>query len=231
MSFSLETLLKSIDLPSAEIGPTCVCGAPVRHYRDVCDVCRAVQHIADRRLLLGASRRSLPDMPWAVWGEGWTSTCARGIVAALGHWTRAKGNLVLCGPTGCGKTTAAVARARKLLEQAERPCPPEDFRFACGVRFAAAADLATARKQHPLGSGEPVEIETAIDASLLILDELGYESQQDTAIPELADIRYRKNRITITTTGLRPAEMVARYGEATVRKLVGGGQLVSAFEV
>ena len=230
MSFSLDSLLSALNVPSGEISPTCVCGVPVRHYRDTCDNCKATQRKADRRLLLGASLRSLPAMPWAFWVGDWAQTCDEKILAALGRWVRAKGNLVLCGPTGCGKTTASVARIRKLLAQAEQPCSPEDFRFACGIRFAGAADLATARKQHPLGSGEPFVIEEAIDASLLILDELGYESQQDTAIPELADIRYRKGRLTITTTGLRPAEMVARYGEATVRKLIGQGKIVSAFE-
>lgn len=230
MNFSLETVLKALNMPESDSRPTCVCGVPVRYYRDVCDACRETKRLADRRLLLGPSRRALSDMPWAVWGGKWATTSAKSIVAELGRWVPAKGNLVLCGPTGCGKTTASVARIRKLVESAEQTCPPEDFRFACGVRFAAAADLATARKQHPLGSGEPIEIEAAIDATLLILDEVGFESQQDTAIPELADIRYRKARTTITTTGLTPAEMIARYGEATVRKLVGSGKLISAFE-
>lgn len=169
-------------------------------------------------------------MPWAVWGGDWTKTSHRGIVAVLGHWTREKGNLVLCGPSGSGKTTGAVARCRNILSAAEKRGTPEEFRFACGIRFATAADLATARRQHPLGDGEPFEIEEAIAAPLLILDELGFESQADTAIPELADIRYRKNRLTITTTGLKEAEMIARYGEATVRKLTASGKLVDVFE-
>lgn len=230
MTFDIGELLRAINAPIGDVAPTCVCGVPVRQYRDTCPQCRQVQRAADRRLLLGAAMRSLPAIPWAVWGGDWTKTSERSIVATLGHWTREKGNLLLCAPSGAGKTTGAIARSKNILSATEKRGTPDDFRFACGIRFATAADLATARRQHALGQGEPWEIEEAIEATLLILDELGFEPQVDTAIPELADIRYRKNRLTITTTGLRPNELTSRYGEATVRKLIGQGKLVSAFE-
>lgn len=229
MTFDIGSLLRALEVQATEQAPTCICGAPVRHYRDVCPQCRENQRAADRHLLLSASSRSLPAMPWAVWGGAWASRCNGHVVSLLGHWTREKGNLVLCGPSGSGKTTATVARTRAILSAVERRGTPDDFRFACGIRFATAVDLATARRQHPLGAGEPFELEEAFEATLLILDELGFEPQADTAIPELADIRYRKGKLTITTTGLRPEEMVSRYGEATVRKLVANGKLETVF--
>lgn len=224
--FDLDTLLKAINAPTGETTPTCVCGAAVRFYRDVCPECQAAQRTADRRLRLGEAYRSLAGLPWAFWSGSWVKTSHPTIVAELGQWTRAKGNLVLSGPSGCGKTTGAVARARVILDNAIKQADPETFRFACGIRFASALDLATARKQWQLGNGEPPEIEEAIDASLLILDELGFEPQADTAIPELADLRYRKNRLTITTSGLSEAELVSRYGEATIRKLIAQGRIL-----
>jgi len=226
MKFSLDDVLRVLNIPAAEFPPECVCGEPVQYYRQSCPKCQELQRLADRRLLLGEAIRSLAGFPWAVWGGKWESDCQYVIVSALGHWTRAKGNMLLSGPSGCGKTTASVARARMILQKAEKEGTPDEFRFACGIRFASALDLSTARKQHALGHGEPPEIETALDAELLILDELGFEAQTDTVIPELADLRYRKNRLTITTTGLRPAELVSRYGEATVRKLCGQKDMV-----
>lgn len=227
--FDLDSLLKAINAPAGEIAPTCVCGVAVRFYRDVCPDCIVAQRLADRRLRLGEAHRSLAGLPWAVWGGRWTKDASPVIVEAVRLWTRAKGNLILTGASGCGKTSGAVARSRVILSKAEKGGEPEDFRFACGIRFAAAVDLATARKQWQLGHGEPPEIETAIDATLLILDELGFEPQTDTAIPELADLRYRKNRLTITTSGLRESELIARYGEATVRKLTAMGRIIDGF--
>ena len=230
MKYSLDDVLRALNVPAAESPPECVCGEPVQYYRQSCPKCQSAQKAADRRLLLGESIRSLAGFPWAVWGKDWANLSQPIIVATMSRWTRAKGNVLLSGPSGCGKTSASVARARMILQKAEKGGTPEEFRFACGIRFASALDLSTARKQHALGHGEPPEIETALDAELLILDELGFESQADTVIPELADLRYRKGKITITTTGLRSGELVARYGEATIRKLSNNNIVEGAFE-
>lgn len=208
----------------------CVCGAPVERFRELCPDCKDRRRAEDRRLLLSSAHRSFPEMPWARWnGLADTGKIDPRVLSSVGHWMRSKGNLVLCGPSGCGKTTACVARARKILDQAERGADRDTFEWATGIRFATAGDLAKARRQWPLGDGEPPELEDAARATLLVLDDLGYEPQADPAIPELIDLRYRRGRLTITTTGLTTAELGKRYGEATVRKLIASGEALELF--
>lgn len=215
-----------------ELERTCdICGAKVQRIRERCADCRTRMAQQDRKLQLGCAYASLPAMPWAERGGAYEQQCNPVVIAAMGRWTRAKGNLVVVGPTGCGKTSAAVARIRAILSRALQGADRASFEFAAGIRFTTASEIAIARKRWPLGDGEAPEVEDAITATLLVLDELGYESQGDTAVPEIIDARYRKGKLTIATSGQTRDGLVARYGDATVRKLVAAGQLVDAFEV
>lgn len=231
MHFEFADLLRTLvqgPIPES-VPPLCDCGAPVRRHRELCADCLLRQRRADRSLLLAHARASLPTMPWARCGGGWEPTADPQILDAVAHWTREKGNLVLLGRTGCGKTTAVVARIRGMLDRAERELDAQAFRWAAGIRFAVAADLALSRKRWSLGNGEAPEVEDAMRATLLVLDELGFEPQWDTAIPEVVDLRYRRGLLTIATSGCTSEKLSARYGEATVRKLVAGGRQIDAF--
>lgn len=209
--------------------PKCRCGADVQHWRDMCPQCRKKQKVADRRAMLSCASSTLPTMTWAS-AECDISTVTRpGLARVLGTWSMADGSLLVCGPSGSGKTTAVVAKVRRMLREALMSKSKSEFEFARGIRFVTASDVAVARKQHPLGLGDPAIIDTARHATLLVLDELGYEPQVDNAIQDLANYRYAQGRPTFTTSGLRYEEVVERYGVATARKLIGTGKLISLF--
>ena len=230
LSELLEALKKDSKAPLEYYCEDCLTVVPHRRMR--CPACKAKQIEADRRLVLQPAIQSLPEMPWAKWGSGLAKSCAKPIFEAVRAWDRTQGSLVLLGPSGCGKTSTVVARVRGMLDMAASgKVDRAGFQFVTGIRFITAADIARDRKNWPLGGGESPLVEEAIEATLLILDELGFEAQTDTAIPEVVDVRYRNKRPTITTSGLQKARLTERYGEATSRKLAGGvGAIVEAFD-
>lgn len=207
----------------------CLCGVEVPEWRALCAECQEKQRKADRAMLLRKAYASLPAMPWAVWGS-LDGVCRAPIVAAIRAWKAGDQGLILAGPSGSGKTSACVAKLRRILDLTrDKQVSLDKFRFAARIRFAVAADLALARRKWKLGDGESPAIEEAIGASLLVLDELGYEPTSDTAIPEIIDARSRRAAPTIVTTGLRFAEIQERYGEATARKMICRGKVVEAW--
>lgn len=225
----LKDLLGGIELepPSPFL---CQCGAEVSTWREQCPDCQVKQRKADRGLLLGGAYSTLPAMPGAFWDQ-LDGRVNPTVVAALRAWRGGDAGLLITGPSGCGKTTACVAKVRLILDTArDKDVPRDKFKFAARMRFVVAADLAIARRQWSLGNGEAPEVKDAIDASLLVLDEVGYESTADTAIPETIDARYRRGLPTIVTTGLRFEAVEKRYGEATTRKLLGRGKVVDAWK-
>jgi DNA replication protein DnaC len=136
------------------------------------------------------------------------------------------GNLLLAGPTGTGKTLAAVHAVLLLWQRriAEyRPLPK--------VLFVKHTQLATARRNSRLGQ-ESQLIEDAIGAELLVVDDLGQADDRDPALFEVIDARYDVGRPTIATTGLNTAEFKERIGETVLRRLLQAkraGRLVSTF--
>src|SRR5690606_37540086 len=125
--------------------------------------------------------------------------------------------LTLLGPTGSGKSSTAAAIVDRLVREAadksmaERSLDP--FWFARRIRWAKTYSLVRARREHPLGEGEAPLVKGAIDASLLILDDLGNEPA-DPVIFEVLDARYDCSAPTLVTSGLRQPEIRSRYGEA-----------------
>jgi hypothetical protein len=175
---------------------------------------------------------ALPAWPKAQSADGRRAKMAPGFIeAAEAFDPDTTGNLLLAGPTGAGKTLAAL-HAVLLLWQRRlavfRPLPL--------VLFVKHTSLATARRNSRLGQ-ESQLIEDAIGAELLIIDDLGQAEDKDPALFEVIDARYDAGRPTIATTGLDPAApdkdgFNARIGEAPLRRLLQTkrpGKLVSTF--
>ncbi|MCG8423877.1 MAG: ATP-binding protein [Proteobacteria bacterium] len=126
--------------------------------------------------------------------------------------------LVLAGPVGCGKTTAA---ARWLTQSTSRGTYLEPY----PRRFLAIAELARLNRFNAAAM-EPVE-----QAAALVVDDLGAEFLDDkggfaSLFDAVMDARYRHLLPTVITTNLRSDEFRARYGERTVDRLREHGQFV-----
>lgn len=144
---------------------------------------------------------------------------------------------VLAGTTGAGKTSSVIAALRRLRNQAEADAIATPglqatehpmLNMLAGMWWFTGSELASARRQHPMGQGVSPIVKNAKGAALLIIDELGYEDFS----PELSEVihlRESQRRPTIVTTGLTPAAFRTRYGDATWRKLTTDGLVIEGF--
>ncbi len=176
-----------------------------------------------------------PGMQWARLGsDRFTEKVAKPsprMAKFAERWGRHVGSLIIWGPTGMGKTAATVAVIHRLLEETkELSMPYKRVRWAYGIRYIKAADLVVARRNSRLG-GEADIIEQANEASLLVLDELGFEEPYNRIPHDVLDKRYDggnfRNKPTIVTTGRKYREFVARYGSSFVRRVSDRGHLIN----
>lgn len=129
------------------------------------------------------------------------------------------------GPPGSGKTSLAVAAFRVVVEAAaaEGPMPlPGLARRGDGLthRCFSAHALAKARAFHPLGEGEAPAVLAALNADLLLLDELGGEdARYASSVTEVIYERHAANRPTWITTGVDPKAIATRYGGGIARRV------------
>ncbi|MCA9598015.1 MAG: ATP-binding protein [Myxococcales bacterium] len=130
------------------------------------------------------------------------------------RWNPSLGSLLLSGPTGIGKTATVRRALRRLVREAEHDRVP-----VLATRWATASRIALARRQSPLGAGEPEELTRAVEVPLLVIDELGFEPL-DEGLFDVLDERYQRALPVIVTSGLRVTELRDRYGAAALRRLV-----------
>lgn len=178
------------------------------------------------------SQSGLPPWPWCDFGTerfAEVSRRSRGMASFCSKWKRVQGSAVLSGPTAIGKTVCLVALGRRIIKRLaeDPPLSPKLAAWARRVRFCPSDSLVMARKGHPLGRGEAPEIERASSAGLLLLDNLGNESEdRDGVLFQLIDRRYMAGLPTVLTTHLKESELRQRYGDAMVRRIVDHGSFV-----
>ena len=170
----------------------------------------------------GALRRALPPWRWARIGDPtWLARVPdRRLRQLAERWTPTSGSVLLSGPSGAGKTSACVALAWRLLGEA---CEAGDVEHvACSAAWVSALDLADDwRRSQYDREGSPLA--HAQRARVVVLDELGQEDARPAWLLELVEPRYQRGAPTITTTGLRLADLTDRYGSGAVRRLVEPG--------
>lgn len=144
------------------------------------------------------------DQPPAVKAE-----LAAWRAAAVHHFSAAgprPGNLVLIGPSGVGKTYAALAIAK-------------DLHYAgASVVFAPILEMLGAMRR----AGREFAVGPYAAAQVLVLDDLGIERTTDWTREQCLEIinaRWLDARPTIVTTNLDPPELAGAIGEPTWDRL------------
>lgn len=158
--------------------------------------------------------------------------------------TYTSGAALLLGKTGIGKTLTALVMARKfaaareqarllngsaenLAEECTHARPPGRL----AVAWLACSALPRLVSSQPFGR-EPEELARAKRAPLAVLDDVTW-GDNDKALLELIAHRYDHGLPSIATAGATRAELVTRFGDAVVRRLLEcrgvKGLLVEAF--
>lgn len=208
------------------------CGATVNYHKAMrCDPC---DRKADRVRRLEAARESVPQR------FAWARLEDPRMVKLVGHERIAEARLalaqervVLAGAPGAGKTSLACAMLRELHDSAARDDAPEALvRRAAGSLFVSAYDLSKARARHPLGQGEAPLVERAMNATTLVIDDLGSERDGfQSAVTEVLYERHAECRVTWVTTWLDVRQAEERYGGGIARRLFEGARRIALGKV
>lgn len=138
------------------------------------------------------------------------------LVTEITTWAATEGplpNLVLFGPTGTGKTFAAVAAARVRFDAGDE------------VQFWPIVELLDAIRPN----GDPDAWNAAVyDAQVLILDDLGAARATDWTderLYALVNRRWLDERPTIVTTNLHPRDLATNIGDRMASRVLGGAMV------
>lgn len=207
------------------------CTSRVPSRGDACATC-AERYARELRVMsLARVRASLP--------VGWDHAASHPIRSELQRiatsWARAHGNLLLCGGTGAGKTSACVALVQRMIRRAEATATPApDVAFVARARFVSWPAILEGDRQQALGKGEARATKQAVRASLLILDEVGIDADRrsPTLLRYIIDERSRDaTKRTIVTTGLTRADLEAKFDPSIARKIIGPtGECLQVFD-
>ena len=222
------------------IAPCAECGAEVTAkipdfargmYRAHCEPCSvkaaaAQSEAEEAKERSQAATRFEAGIPKAYrWAAVGSPTLRDRVQAPGGHLDAltarvgaARGNLILAGPAGTGKTSMAVAGLRALCESK---------RYRLGAKFFHASQLGVVRIQTPAGHGESPMVLSAMTCELALIDDVGSErATANNAIPDIIQWRHAEQLPTWITTGLSHAQLVDRYNDGTVRRLLENAEVI-----
>ncbi len=126
------------------------------------------------------------------------------------------GNLLLCGGTGLGKTHLSTSAAAVIINKGY------DVVYDTAVNIFAAFEHD--RFERSYNSQEPTQSSKFFDCDLLIIDDLGVELTNQFTISclyNLINTRIASDKAMIINTNLTHKELVARYENRIVSRLLG----------
>lgn len=119
-------------------------------------------------------------------------------------------SLALTGVTGAGKTSLVVALFATWFARHRDE----------GARFVTAIELGLSRSRHPLGHDDPPAVTAALEAPLLILDDLGAEAPMHAdVVRQVLHGRHNDDLPTWVTSGLSQAALAQRFDGGLARRL------------
>ncbi len=127
--------------------------------------------------------------------------------------------VVLVGPGGSGKSMLAAAILGTIMARALDGDAEAGTRIV-GAQWLGAPHLARARQATRLGD-EPEIIHLAMVATIVVIDDLGIEvADPSGALTEIVWTRSEEGKHTIVTTGRPRAQLLERYGDGVLRRLI-----------
>ncbi len=147
------------------------------------------------------------------------------LFRAVDGWDWPDGNLLLSGPTGLGKSSAAGHLVRRLCGRGVAN-GGEDLERAQAIRWQDALELMAGERETPLGD-TPDVLQRCQRARLLVIDDLKapVSLARNELLERTLQFRYDAGLPTVTTTGLSDVELLRAFGDALCRKLLEcGGQ-------
>lgn len=198
----------------------CACGKPfdgAKNFR-----CRDCWRASKLETALAPMRESVPKrFRWAMSGGPELGQRVKASPDLVARALKAppSGDMLLHGDTATGKTSLVVAMLDAWVRQ-----DPEQ---RAGARFVESYWLAGARARHALGQGEAPAVTSAMKATLLVLDDLGSESDdRRNVIADVVFHRHNEELPTWITTGFTVEQLVNRYGSQVIRRIVEQGKRV-----
>ncbi len=134
-----------------------------------------------------------------------------------------RGNLLLVGKTGTGKTHISTAIAREIIKMG--------FDVLYDTAQNIFSDFETDRFKNSYSQTEP-KADKYLECDLLILDDLGTEFVTPftlSCLYNLINTRQNRGLSTIISTNLSPDELSKRYEDRIYSRLIGSGYRVLAF--
>jgi DNA replication protein DnaC len=141
-----------------------------------------------------------------------------------------RGGVLLRGASGMGKTSLAVAKLRQIMTDAKNAVDASHWGiYRRGLRTEFVTALALAQATHEHGSGRssraPI-VNKALHASVLVLDELGMETNiyksSAASVLEVMHTRNANQAPMIVTTYLARKDLEKLYGDGIARRLEQG---------
>lgn len=177
------------------------------------------------------TQKNLPSWKFARFGNKvWESRCDERVLRAVREWSPMKlsngklvaQSMVICAPSGAGKSTATLARlydASKRLKDATIE-GKSTVRYPPGILWVTEQQLLAAQEERNYQL-----MNDAREVSLLILDEFGFAGGHDAIkgrTPLGLDIlsnRYDQELATVVTSGMSLGQLAKRYGMAITRRM------------